>query len=72
MHEYAGLTGDPGKGVFDLEVGLLGLKGEVAELNRGCVWRVEEVKWRLEVANRDELASSRSSTSLTTLERLLG
>ena len=62
----------PGKGVLDLVVGLLGLEAEVAELNRGYVWRVEGVKWSLEVANRDELASFRRSTGLTTLERLLG
>ena len=62
----------PGKGVLYLEIGLLGLEAEVAELNRGCVWRVEGVKWSLEAANRDELASFRRSTGLTTLERLLG
>ena len=66
------VAGGPGKGVLDLEVGLQGLKAEVAELNQGCVWRVEGVEWRLEVANRDELASSLRSTGLTTLERLLG
>ena len=66
------VAGGPGKGILDLEVGFLGFKAEVTKLNRGCVSRVKGAKWRLLAANRDELASSRKRTGLTTLKRLLG